>query len=325
MAKPVRILSIDGGGIRGIIPAMILAELERLTQKPISSLFDLIAGTSTGGILALGLTMPDDQGQPAYSASQMISLYEKEGSRIFDSSWWHSLNSLGNFTGPKYPAESIEKVLKEYFKEAYLGDSLTTVLITAYEIERRLAWFFKSRHAKVAADRNFLMWEVARATSAAPTYFPPVKIKAHEGNDYYSFVDGGVFANNPGMCALVEAQKMFPEAEEIVLVSVGTGFSTARLTYDRAKDWGLASWAQPVLNVVFDGIDDTVDYQLGKILSQQGEQKHYYRFQTRLDGNNEALDDSSSKNLRLLRLLAEDLIRDNLDDLRVLEEKLVAE
>jgi uncharacterized protein len=323
MPKPIRILSIDGGGIRGILPAMVLAELEKQTQKPVSQLFDLIAGTSTGGILGLGLTKPNAEGLPAYSAQQMIDLYLQEGPRIFQANWWHGLQSLGNLTGPKYPAEPIEEVLQEYFGETNLDQSLTPVLITAYEIERRIAWFFKSRHAKDSPQRNFLMRQVARATSAAPTYLPPVKIQAKTGQDYYSFIDGGVFANNPGLCALVEAQKMFPKSKEILLVSLGTGFLTNRIAYNQAKDWGLTSWAQPILNVVFDGVDDTVDYQLDKILAADQADKRYYRFQVRIDENNGQLDNVSNKNLRELRLLAEDLVRENVDNLRILAEKLV--
>lgn len=323
MSQIIKILSIDGGGIRGIIPAIVLAELENQTGKPIAKMFDLIAGTSTGGILALGLTKPNEQGEPQYRATDLIELYEKEGPKIFQADWLHRAMSLGNLTGPKYPAEDIEEVLQNYFQDATLDQALTPVLITAYEIERRLSWFFKSRHAKLRSERNFKMWEVARATSAAPTYFPPVKIVAESGNDYYSFVDGGVFANNPGLCAYVEAQKMFPQESEILLVSLGTGFSITRLQYEEAKDWGLAEWAQPVLNVVFDGIDDTVDYQLGKILSTDPGNRTYYRFQTRLDKTSDALDNVDSQNLRLLRLLTEDLIREKMDDLRVLAQKLV--
>ena len=111
MAQLVKILSIDGGGIRGIIPAMVLAEIERRTEKPISALFDLIAGTSTGGLLALGLTKPDANGHAEWTAEKLIELYETDGGKIFHRSRWHKVLALGNLAEEKYPAKGIEEVV----------------------------------------------------------------------------------------------------------------------------------------------------------------------------------------------------------------------
>lgn len=314
--KTVRVLSIDGGGIRGIIPALILAEIEKLTGKPIYQLFDLIAGTSTGGILALGLTKPgSENGKPAYTASQMINLYEKEGQKIFSSDVFHRINSLGNVRDEKYPSAGIEGVLDQYFGQSRLKDVLTDVLITSYEIERRLAWFFKSTKAKMDPESDFLIKEVARSTSAAPTYFEVNRIDVPTEAQYYALIDGGVYANNPAMCAYVEAKNKFKDADEVLVVSLGTGARSQRIPYDKAKDWGLVQWVQPLLGIVFDGVDDTVDYQLNTLLS---ESNNYYRFQTRLDESNEQMDDVSPDNMRGLKLLAEKLIDEqakNLDEL----------
>ena len=107
MPQPIRILSIDGGGIRGIIPAMVLAELERRARGPICTLFDLIAGTSTGGILALGLAKPNGDRKPAYSAADLIELYEKEGKTIFATPAWHRWPIIGflyELCAVRYPA-----------------------------------------------------------------------------------------------------------------------------------------------------------------------------------------------------------------------------
>jgi uncharacterized protein len=104
-----KVLSIDGGGIKGIIPAMILAEIERRAEKRIAEVFDLVAGTSTGGILALGLTKPGQDGGPEYSAKKLIDLYETEGGKIFDRSVWHRLHSVGCLA-EKYPPKGIDEV-----------------------------------------------------------------------------------------------------------------------------------------------------------------------------------------------------------------------
>ncbi|MBL8118603.1 MAG: patatin-like phospholipase family protein, partial [Anaerolineae bacterium] len=168
MAKKLRILSIDGGGIRGIIPALVMAEIEKQTGKPIAQLFDLVAGTSTGGVLALGVTCPhpDDPTRPRYSAADGVRLYEQEGRRIFSRSPWKRVTSLNGITDEKYPSGPVEAVLKEYFGETRLKHALTDVLITAYETERRFPWFFRSNRARQNPEYDFLMWQVARSTSA---------------------------------------------------------------------------------------------------------------------------------------------------------------
>src|ERR671910_191523 len=173
-----KVLSIDGGGIRGIIPAMVLAEIEGRTGKRSAEVFDLVAGTSTGGILALGLNKPGQDGGPEYSAKKLIELYETEGGKIFDRSVWHRIHSVGGLAEEKYPATGIEEVAKRYFKDVRLAEAITEILVAAYEIEKRGPWFFKRRHARDQAREgdNFLLREVARATSAAPTYFEPLPL-----------------------------------------------------------------------------------------------------------------------------------------------------
>ncbi|MEI6223006.1 MAG: CBASS cGAMP-activated phospholipase [bacterium] len=323
MTKPIRILSLDGGGIRGIIPALLLAELESLTGKPISELFDFIAGTSTGGILALGLTKPNEVGKPSYSATEMVQLYEKEGSLIFPQSFWNKLRTFNGVLQERYPSAAIESVLKRYFGETRLKDVLVPVLVTSYETERRMAFFFKSRHAVARPDYDYFLSDVARATSAAPTYFEPCKIPVAGEAEYFSLIDGGMFANNPAMCAYVEAKTMFPDASDFLVVSLGTGQLTKPIYYDKAKHWGLASWAQPILNVVFDGVSDTVDYQLSTLLPTKDLLRRYYRFQVTLDPIQEEMDNPTKENLRSLKLMAEELIRGNKDELQVLAGKLV--
>ena len=245
VSKPtIKVLCIDGGGIRGIIPAMILAEIEKRTQKPISELFDLIAGTSTGGILALGLTKPNDQRKPQYTAKDLIALYETDGERIFSRSIWYKIQSGASFVGKKYPSDGIEKVLDHYFEDARLRDALTDVFITSYDIERRSPFFFQSRNAKLNRSYDFKMKQVARATTAAPTYFEPFKLE-RDASDYDALIDGGVFANNPTLCGFVEAKSTHPGTDNFLVVSLGTGEMTRRFLYDETKGWGLAQWRNP--------------------------------------------------------------------------------
>ncbi len=308
MSQWIRILSIDGGGIRGIIPATVLAEMEKRTGKPIARLFHLIAGTSTGGILALGMTKPGADGSPQFTAADGVRLYENEGPRIFPQSVWQRIRSM---VEEQYPAAPIETVLDEYFGETRLKDALTNVFITSYEIERRAPWFFRSYRAKNDPEYDFPMKQVARSTSAAPTYFEPSRIDTESLSDYWALIDGGVFANNPAMCAFVDAKRLYPDATRFLLVSLGTGEATRRIAYDAAKGWGLAGWAQPVLNIVFQGVSATVDYQLRQLLPEMEGRQCYYRFQPRLDDSTDDMDNTSPDNMRELKLAAEALINEH--------------
>ena len=324
MNQPVKILALDGGGIRGIIPAMLLAHIESLTGRPIAKLFDLLAGTSTGGILALGLTIPKTTSAPLYTAQQFVDMYQREGSRIFSCSPWRRIVAFGNLREEKYSVNGIEAVLAEYFGDARLRDAVTDVLVTSYEIERNFPFFFKSSNARERTDYDFPARLVARSTAAAPTYFEPMKLPFGTNTDHYTLIDGGVFANNPAACALVEARTTHPEATDFLVVSLGTGALIHSLSYNSARTWGVVKWAVPLLNIVFDGVSSTVDYQLRQLLPDcPGECQRYYRFQTTLDGHNHALDNTSAANITALKGLATGLIEKESDNLEKLCKKLV--
>jgi patatin-like phospholipase/acyl hydrolase len=322
-----RILSLDGGGIRGIIPAIVLAELERRTGRPAWTLFDLIAGTSTGGILALGLTKRKGRTKKAqFRAADLVTLYEEDGPRIFQRSVWHRVRSMGGVSEEKYPSHGVEGVLEEKFGAARLSEALVPVLVPAYDIEMRHPHFFKSQDAAKKPDtKDFLMRDAARATSAAPTYFEPARVQPLGGGDQVSLVDGGVYANNPAACALVECICDFnANPTDVVMLSLGTGELTRPIFHEEAKDWGLAKWAQPVLNVVFDGVSDTVDYQVGNILKSLSGESSYLRMQTQLHEGNDDMDDAGSTNLRVLKLLAKELIRQHDEKLDEMAARLTS-
>jgi uncharacterized protein len=320
-----KVLSIDGGGIRGIIPAMILAEIERRTGKRTAEVFDLVAGTSTGGILALGLTKPGQDGGPEYSAKKLIDLYETEGGKIFSIPVWHRIHTAGGLAEEKYPAKGIEEVALEYFGDVRLAEALTEVLVTAYEIEKRGPWFFKRREARDPSEGfNPYMRDVVRATSATPTYFEPIQLKVGSLGTR-TFIDGGVHSNNPAMCAYVEARKTYPEENDFLVVSLGTGEQTRNMPYEEVKGWGLAQWARPILNVVFDGVSDTVDCQLRELLpTVEDDARRYYRLQTVLDIGKDDMDDASATNIQALKTKAQEIIDENDADLDVLCSQLIA-
>jgi uncharacterized protein len=294
----MRVLSIDGGGIRGLIPALVLTEVEKRSGKRIWELFDLIAGTSTGGILACALCAPDP-----LPAEQLVALYEEEGPTIFDRSLWQRIRSAGGLLDEKYDAGALDRALERFLSDKRLAETKPDLLVPAYNMGEPGPYFFKSRKARDEGE-DFPLSEVARATSAAPTYFEPAELSGE------ALVDGGVFAANPAMCAFAEVMRFQPSAD-VFLLSLGTGQRTRKRSFDQIENWGLIEWAKPILDVVFDGVSDAVDYQLQHALDEG----HYWRLQVELDRASDDLDDASADNLRGLRAQAEGLIANRTADI----------
>jgi uncharacterized protein len=310
----MNVLSVDGGGIRGVIPAMVLAELEERTGRHTADLFDLIAGTSTGGIIACALTVPGPGGVPRWTANDLVDLYLTEGPRIFHHSIGRQLSSGLGLLDEKYDARPLEQALDTFLGDAMISDALTDILVTAYDLEHRKPFFFKTDRAKVVAQHDWPMKAAARATAAAPTYFEPEKLTAD--GETFALCDGGVFAANPAMCAYAEARRRHPRAE-IRLVSLGTGQLTRPLHYEDVRGWGLIEWARPLIDVVFDGVSDATQYQLEQLLPVED----YTRFQTELIGASDSLDNANEINLEHLQDLARKLIGEQSADL----DRLAAE
>jgi patatin-like phospholipase/acyl hydrolase len=191
----INILSVDGGGIRGIIPAVILAAMRERIGHDLHQVVDLISGTSTGGIIALGIGTGAKNGRP-YQPAELVEMYVANGPAIFRKRWCTRAREL---VGPKYSPDALEKVLGAFFGETELRSALTPLLVSSYDLQSQKPFFFKSH--KIGADLNW-NWPVrlvVRATSAAPTFFPPLRLKGKDGE--YVLIDGGVFVNNPAMAA----------------------------------------------------------------------------------------------------------------------------
>ena len=214
------------------------------------------------------------------------------------------------FRRPRYQDNGIETVLRERFGATYLSESRTHVIITAYDMTFRAPKVFLSWEARKTHSEDFLMRDIARATTAAPTYFSPVNIPDRANNNLYHLVDGGVFANNPAARGFVEAVGHLtasgtPAAEcEYLLVSLGTGSLKRTYRYDDTRNWGLVDWARPILDVVFDGVSENVDHQLHNIFEAGLRVGRYFRFQGDLDAASDDMDNTSKVNLQRLHELA---------------------
>lgn len=303
----VTILSVDGGGIRGIIPATVLSEVERRTGRPIAALFDLVAGTSTGGILAAMLTVPDGLGQPRYTAQEALAAYLEHGGAIFRRNPLRQAATLGGLIRPTYSPRALERMLDRYLGQARLHATLTEILVTAYDMDSATPWFFKTSFARQHRGPldDPLLSQVVRATTAAPTYFPPLALEGR------CLVDGGVFASNPALCAYAEARNMYPGERDFLLLSLGTGLQEHVRPCAQVENWGIIKWAVPISGVMLNASSATVDYQLRALLGPQS----YLRCQVQLVGASPDMDDASPENLRCLAALGEQTVRQNEADL----------
>jgi len=224
-----RILSIDGGGIRGIFPAHILQCIQDRLGINVYENFDMIAGTSTGSIIAAGIAC---QKQP----SEIASLYKKHGAEIFGQkikSWWPSRVKQGVHS--KYENDNLKTVLNSEFGDTKLGDIEKPLLIPATDIGHGGVHVFKSSYSKsFTRDKNVAVKQAVLASCSAPAFFDPAKV------DNYLLADGGVWANNPALAAVIDAQyRLDVNAKDIRILSLGTGQSRTAYGTDGTKDWGL--------------------------------------------------------------------------------------
>jgi patatin-like phospholipase/acyl hydrolase len=259
-----RILSLDGGGIRGIITAVLL---QRLSGQPTLSGWlnsvDLIAGTSTGGLLSLALAAGLDP-------KEIRELYETKGKQIFDDSWLDDLVDLSKLRGADYGIKNLRNELHKILGDRTLAQLRKRVLITAFDLDNEAAdpadrtWKPKIFHNFPGSDSDGAepAYKIGVYTSAAPTYFP-----SEDG-----YIDGGVFASNPSMCALAQSQDdripSPPALSDVVLLSLGTG-TTLQYIKGKTLDWGYVQWVKPLVSLMLDGVSGIADYQCRQILKDR--------------------------------------------------------
>lgn len=233
---PFRLLSIDGGGVRGLLPALVLTELEKrfLNGAPIGNQFDMIVGTSTGGIIALGL------GQ-GLTASEIANLYLERGERIFPvpNAAVRAWRTATGWFGTTHDRTALEAELRRVFQDALFENSSVPLCVPAFEGRYSEPYIFKTpHHADYKRDGRERLVDVALATAAAPTVFNAID------RDGYTFVDGGVWANNPVMVGIVDALTCFAiDRRQLHVLSLGTGRPRVRIS-SRTKSGGRLHWAK---------------------------------------------------------------------------------
>ena len=275
------ILSIDGGGMRGIIPVQFLNYIENKTQKPIHQSFDLMAGTSTGALIVSALSTPQNNtGNALYHTADVEEIYYKHGSQIFPEKNGF-LNYIRNLFKPQFSAKGIEKVLKDKFNDVTIDNCLTPVFIPAYDNLLKTTVYFSTRASRPDSfdySKNYRLRDVCRATAAAPTYLPPYKmIIQKESLEYEAdLIDGGVFQNNPAMLAIAEIMKYKDDIpygrrsnlqlEDIYVLSLGTGYHRGITPGRKSHRWGQIKWAVPLIELMMLGVSQAVHEQVAKLL-----------------------------------------------------------
>ncbi|MBA0798067.1 hypothetical protein Gohar_008702 [Gossypium harknessii] len=304
----ITVLSIDGGGIRGIIPGIILSFLESELQKldgeeaRIADYFDVIAGTSTGGLLT---TMFPFSGVTKIIQSVM---------------------------GPKYDGKYLHGVLKERLGNTRLNQTLTNVVIPTFDIKKLQPIIFSSYEVKKSAGLNALMSDICIGTSAAPTYLPAHYFETEDTDGKvkkFNLIDGGVAANNPALIAMGEVTKQIHKGHSdfscikaanhynrFLVLSVGTGSEKLQEKYTakQAAQWGVLGWltsgnSTPLINAFSEGSADMVDFHISVIFKSLNSEQNYLRIQDdKLKGEVSSVDVSTEENMKTLAKVAENLL-----------------
>ncbi|GAQ88003.1 hypothetical protein KFL_003930060 [Klebsormidium nitens] len=327
MPKPegkVCVLAIDGGGVRGLIPALTLARLEGMLQQKsgnpdarIADYFDMIAGTSVGGLLAVMLLTPNEDGRPLFSAAEAATFIKNNSPMIFYKHWAAGLRQIFK---PKYSTKPLERILDYYLTEPWetpltLKNLLKPCLITSYDLSRASPRFFVRKLAQLSDSHDFRLRDVCRATAAAPSYFKPACIWSVDESTRAVCADGGIIANNPTLAAvnhLIVNREEFPTSSLTrprLVLSLGAGEGVDTYDYKRARQWGLLGWAVPVMEMMLWGNGNTVDFIMTLFSEALSTAKSYLRIEVKnLTGTTKQLDNATPANIAALEKLTEEAL-----------------
>lgn len=302
MSERYSILSLDGGGMRGLVTALVLQELEAKIQainpeKQLKDCFDLIAGTSTGCLIACGLSY----GIPISEIVKFYSLESGRPQRIFPPTIRSYFSGVINrfhlgISQPMYDGKGLEAVLQNIFKTATFDTLKIQTLVTSYDVYNGQAIVFNSRQPECETLR---IWEVCRSSAAAPVAFPAHILKdpkflnywknkgykstrsPYDNQDCIPLVDGGVAANNPTLCAVAEAVKNKHNYSNLLVASLGCGTQkTKSIGVKQSREWGAWEWINPfddlpIVETISDGSSDVIDHISRHLVNSN----NYYRFQ----------------------------------------------
>ncbi|KAL6551702.1 hypothetical protein OROGR_007856 [Orobanche gracilis] len=333
--RMVTVLSLDGGGIRGIIQGTILGCLESKLQEldgpnaRIAHYFDVIAGTSTGGLIATMLTAPspDNDTRPMYAANNITTFYLQHGPKIFSN---RSRNNFVKnlFGGPKYDGKYLKSLIEGLLGNLTMSQTLTDVLIPSFDIKRLQPIIFTTKDGKSNVTKNALLSDVCLATSAAPTYMPPHYFETRDADGEphtFDLIDGGIAAINPTLLAmthmwrqmLVDMQVQPFDNHRMLVLSLGAGLAKSEEKYSAkaVAKWGLVSWLfhegdTPLLHFYGDASSNMVDIHVSTIFQSIGNETNYLRIQDdTLTDEASSLDVATTDNMNTLVEIGNNLLK----------------
>ncbi|KAK9109595.1 hypothetical protein Sjap_017655 [Stephania japonica] len=340
--KMVTVLSIDGGGIRGMIPATILAFLEAKLQEldgedaRLADYFDVIAGTSTGGLITTMITAPNENNRPLYAAKDINEFYLQHCPQIFPQKNENVLSSVTAMveaiTRPKYDGKYLHALLQRELKDKKLHQTLTSVIVPAFDIKRLQPVIFSTCEAKRDASKSPLLSDMCIGTSAAPTIFPAHYFETTDLDGKiksFNLIDGGIAANNPTMLTmsmitkelLMENERFHPmkpiEYEKLLVLSLGTGSAKQESKYDAAAaaKWGILGWlyngaSTPLIDAFTQASGDMVDIHASILFQALGCGENYLRIEVDdLAGDASSVDISTTENMKKLIQTGEELLK----------------
>ncbi|GMN35225.1 hypothetical protein TIFTF001_005161 [Ficus carica] len=337
----ITVLSIDGGGIRGIIPGVILCCLESELQKldgedaRIADYFDVIAGTSTGGLVTAMLTAPNENDRPLFAAKDIKDFYLEHCPKIFPQESFPlagAAEAIKALMGPKYDGKYLHKLLKEKLGDRRLRQTLTNVVIPTFDIKRLQPTIFSSYEVKKNPSLDALLSDICTGTSAAPTYLPAHGFETSDSSGQvreFHLIDGSVAANNPALVAINEVSKeihqgnpdFFPirptDYGRFLVISLGTGSPNAEEKYNaiEAAKWGVVGWlsshnSSPLVDIFTQASSDLVDFFLSTVFQALHSEKNYLRIQDdTLNESVSSLDIATRENLNNLVKVGETLLK----------------
>ena len=322
--RPIFLLSIDGGGVLGLLALSVLKQLEKRMNRPISSLFDCISGVSAGGLMALGLVVPNgDQSGPAYSADDLYEAFKQGSREIFKKKIVGRIPIIGTINGlfsAQYSAKIAQKLYIKLLGQHTVSQSLIQTIIPAYNIHGTDAKnprikIFDSLRIRQKNTLDYFMHEIALATSAVPTYFPPQRIHGIQGgqavlsDDY--FIDGGVAINNPTLLAYERLRILYP-LSPIHILSLGTG--RKRNVYEslkKASSPGVLAWKDKIVPLISDPQLSVYEKLLKNSRKKELNPGTYWRIQPRSITHLSTLDDTSPGHLGRIHQISIEMLHDH--------------
>ncbi|WDM85555.1 patatin-like phospholipase family protein [Ehrlichia sp. JZT12] len=288
------ILSVDGGGVRGIIAGTVLEAIEKKINKPLCKIFDLIAGSSVGSVIGAAFSLKNANGTPKYSASDILNLMCRYSSKIFSGAGMFPL-----IIGPKFSDKNLNGVLKDVFGDVTMKDLMSNFIVPSYDLCSNDTVMFRNWIDKY---RDIKVRDIVRGAVAAPTYFTPQKIMIEDEKNL--LIDSSIVCNNPIMAAYAAAQVLYPE-EKIYCLSVGCG--TVNKNFSNLKN-SLLYWSERIIFVIIDAGLDAVDYQMDRLINK-GDM--YCRISGNIVYSTCDFSDASAGNIQNVKKDAQKILQDN--------------